>query len=397
MSITILIGTMWLAPTPIDMLVYQAGAREYLAGGSLYDQPFEVAGIRLPFIYPPFAALLLSPFTLVDGYTAGLIIMVLSAVLLAIALWFTARYLFVNDADALLFTSWAWGVALVLEPLRNNANFGQINMVVAFLVFLDIVPRSRRIPQGWLIGIAAAIKLTPAVMLLVFLIRRDLRALLMAVIGATSATLIGTIHNPSQTRDFYTNAIFVLNDNSKIGVNIGYVTNQSLKGVLTRLWSSHEAAQAATSTITLLWLLGSVLLVGIFFVIIRVILQHGLFFEAALVNTALMLLISPISWSHHWVWWPIWLAVLFYYSRALHNQAMVITGEIMTFLMLTVPPHWWLGKGKSNQAFDQIFYMKMLMNDYFFWALGLVIMMVIHIGTMTTLRESLFRPTAASH
>ncbi|MDF5821807.1 glycosyltransferase family 87 protein [Corynebacterium felinum] len=358
----------------IDMIVYRAGAHAYLDGLSLYDEPFDAYDLKLPFIYPPFAALLLSPFTVMSEAVAGYTMVGLSALLLLVCVWFVAKHVF--PQHALLVTSWAWGLGLMLEPVRHNAGFGQINMWLLALVLLDIVPRKRVIPQGWLIGVAAAIKLTPVVMLFVFLIKKDVRALVSAAVGFVLATAAGMVHNPKQTWDFYTHALFVMNDNSKIGVNIAYISNQSIKGVLTRLWPSNEAASLASSTISLLWLIASLIAVGVFFFLIRALLRQGKFFEAALANSALMLLISPISWSHHWVWWPVWLMVIFSYAWTLKNQGLRNFALIITFLMLTLPPHWWLGDPTGDQDFQQTLYMKLFMDDYFFWSIALTAVLI---------------------
>ena len=78
-----------------------------------------------------------------------------------------------------------------LEPIRSNFDFGQINVVLMTLVIADCVPRRTPWPRGMLLGVAIALKLTPAVFLLYFLLRRDTRALLVTVASAVVATLAG--------------------------------------------------------------------------------------------------------------------------------------------------------------------------------------------------------------
>jgi hypothetical protein len=372
----------------IDMIIYRAGAEAYLAGGSLYDEPFTAYDLKLPFIYPPFAALLLAPFTFVSGDTAGYLMVASSGLLMLVCVWFLMRYLIKNPQLRWLATSWAWALSLVAEPLRQNASFAQINMWLLALVFLDIVPRKRILPQGWLIGVAAAIKLTPLVMLFVFLIKKDWRALLSAAGGALAATAVGAVINPKQTWAFYTDAIFVMNDNSKIGVNVAYISNQSIKGVLTRLWPSNDAANAATHTINLLWLVLALSTVVAFFFVIKRLLHHDLFLEAALANSVLMLLISPISWSHHWVWLPLWFIVLAYYAWGLQNRFAQYFGLSTGFFFITIPPHWWLGDPKGDQDFQQILYMKLFMDDYFSWAIILVIILYLAAPQLAALRDT---------
>ncbi len=376
-SIMVMVVQVLSTTDRIDMMVYRAGAQAYVDGGSLYGEPFEVFGLKLPFIYPPFAALLLAPFTLLTDVGAGYAMVVISALFLLVCIWFLAQNLLRDTGLALLLTSWAWGLILLSEPVRANASFGQINMWLLVLVFLDLVPRRRRIPQGWLIGVAAAIKLTPVVMLFVFLIKRDWRAIASAIVGFLGATGVAALYNTRETVDFYTRAIFIMNDNSKIGVNIAYISNQSIKGVITRLWPSNDAANAASSLINIIWLVLVAVTIAAFFFIIKALLNRDLFLLAAFANSALMLLISPISWNHHWVWLPLWLIVLWHYSWRLRSRDGLVTAAILSFFTLTVPPQWWLGDPTGDQDFQQHLFMKIFMDDYFFWCLMLTVMLCV--------------------
>src|SRR6202011_1001572 len=80
---------------------------------------------------------------------------------------------------------------IYLEPIRSNFDFGQINVVLMTLVMADCLPRRTPWPRGMLLGVAIALKLTPAVFLLYFLLRRDTRALLVTAASAVVATLAG--------------------------------------------------------------------------------------------------------------------------------------------------------------------------------------------------------------
>jgi alpha-1,2-mannosyltransferase len=61
-------------------------------------------------------------------------------------------------------------VAMVLEPVRSTIGFGQVNLILMGLVALDcLLPRTRW-PRDLLVGLAAAIKLTPAVFVVFFLV-----------------------------------------------------------------------------------------------------------------------------------------------------------------------------------------------------------------------------------
>ena len=50
----------------IDMEVYRAGGRAILDNTPLYDHWFRAGNIQLPFTYPPFGALILTPLSIFD-------------------------------------------------------------------------------------------------------------------------------------------------------------------------------------------------------------------------------------------------------------------------------------------------------------------------------------------
>ena len=66
-------------------------------------------------------------------------------------------------------------LAILSQPFRSTLDFGQVNAFLMVLVAVDcLVVRDRRY-RGVLVGLAAAIKLTPAIFVLYFLLRRDWR------------------------------------------------------------------------------------------------------------------------------------------------------------------------------------------------------------------------------
>ncbi len=119
-----------------------------------------------------------------------------------------------------------------LEPIRANFEFGQINVVLMTLVIADCVPRKTPWPRGILLGIAIALKLTPAVFLLYFLLRRDTRALLVtASIGASSRPW-SVSYSPGATPwEYWTETV---HNTDRIGTAT-LNTNQNIAGALARL------------------------------------------------------------------------------------------------------------------------------------------------------------------
>ena len=70
-------------------------------------------------------------------------------------------------------------------------------------VVVDCLSPASRLPRGILVGLAAAIKVTPAAFLLFFLLRKDFRALVTAAVTGLVATGVGFAVAPSESVRFW--------------------------------------------------------------------------------------------------------------------------------------------------------------------------------------------------
>ena len=120
---------------------------------------------------------------------------------------------------------------IYLEPIRSNFDFGQINVVLMTLVIADCVPRRTPWPRGMLLGVAIALKLTPAVFLLYFVLRRDGRALLVTAASVVVATLAGFALAWRDSLEYWTDTV---RNTDRIGTAT-LNTNQNIAGALARL------------------------------------------------------------------------------------------------------------------------------------------------------------------
>ncbi len=180
-----------------------------------------------------------------------------------------------------------------LEPIDANFDFGQINVVLMTLVIADCVPRRTPWPRGVLLGVAIALKLTPAVFLLYFVLRRDTRALVVAAASAVVATLVGFAFAWRDSWEYWTDTV---RNTDRIGTAT-LNTNQNIAGALARLGLGE-------STDFVLWTLACLVVLGLTIWAVRRVLRacdEGP--VLALICVAMFgLVVSPVSWSHHWVW-----------------------------------------------------------------------------------------------
>ncbi len=249
LSIAAVLWAGWrlLATTPyrIDIDVYRMGGRAWLDGTSLYRDGVlfhTVAGLNLPFTYPPLAAAVFSPFAWLSLNAASATITVITFALLVVTTLIVLTRLRVWEESASISApAWrrrCWLAAVIvapavvyLEPIRSNFEFGQINVVLMTLVIADCVPRRTPWPRGVLVGLAIALKLTPAVFLLYFLLRRDTRALVASVTSAILATAVGFVVAARDSWEYWTETV---RDTDRIGTAT-YLTNQNIAGTLARL------------------------------------------------------------------------------------------------------------------------------------------------------------------
>ncbi len=337
-----------------DSTVYMMGGEALVNGQPLYAELFDLGDISLPFIYPPIGAALFAPFGYFDFITAeltGNLIVVFSSLLLLGCLYLVSNAVLGGRDHMLAFTIAAvtWPVALFAEPVWLNADLGQINVIIMALVVYDLLPIKRRLPPGVLIGLAAAIKLTPLAMLLYFLVKKDFRSIINATISLVVFTGIGAIISWKQTKEFFTTVLFSLNADGDSGVSTVFQSNSSLQAMIYRWWPTPEAAEAS-SLPSILWLLLSVISIVAAAFLMHHLFVRGLMVEAVMVNAMLMLLISPISWSHHWVWLPLWALVflLRFWQHPARPRVLLYSGAALSILILMLPPKWWFGRDDVN-------------------------------------------------
>ncbi|WP_315903688.1 glycosyltransferase 87 family protein [Streptomyces rhizosphaerihabitans] len=305
-----------------DLRVYYGAVDTWVHhGGSVYD--YRVPGTTYGFTYPPFAAVGMLPMALVGLSTA-----------IAVGLLFNvaalASVVGILVGPALRRYGW-FGFALtacllaLFEPVRDTFSFGQVNLVLLALVLSDAwllsSGRGRRAGVG--IGLAAAIKLTPALFIALLLLGRRWRAAGVATAVALAATALAAWAAPDASRFYWTDALW---DTSRIG-RLAYVSNQSLQGVLARLVAPEEPNRALWATLALLVLCVWARRTS------RALADEDWTAAFALTGLAACL-VSPITWVHHLVWLLPSFAVL------LHRRRLRVAAALYAVLCSSVVWLW---------------------------------------------------------
>ncbi|GAB3886562.1 glycosyltransferase 87 family protein [Terrabacter terrigena] len=279
----------------VDLDVYVMGARTLLDGGDLYAV---ASGVDLRFTYSPFAAAVFVPLALLPVGAARFVLTAASAAALAIVITVVARRLELRPASI----AWLVVATAALEPIMRNLLLGQVNLILMAMVVIDllVLPTRRR---GFLIGIAAGIKLTPAVFVVYFLLKRDWASLVRTGIGFAASVAVGWLVAPAASASFWGGGFLGL---SKFGSDAVVGTdNQSLLAAALRLLGRPELPLVAQAALALA---GVALGAAAARHSLR---QRGPGAEVSAVVWIAFggLLGSPVSWSHHWVWVIVVLAV----------------------------------------------------------------------------------------
>ena len=296
--------------TGADFLQEWLSARDYWNGGPVYS-PLAEALFRqtgqpappgfLPWnAHPPVAVLLTLPFGWLGYADAHLLwnVMTVPLFLLAIAvvvseLNFPFRWLSLIPTLCLL---------VACYPLYDQIVQGQWNCVLAGLLIVTWWAARRGLPAlaGWALGTAAAIKLFPGFLFVIFLLRGEFRAVLIGVLVAVAWNLLAMLVLGGDAFSTYITQVI-----PALEVYRGFWQNLALEGWIRRVFGLDSTGRSLP-----IWQAPSVvaagLLLGLRLLITAVVIhaawqsrRTGDIDKAFAVSILGLLLISPITWSHY--------------------------------------------------------------------------------------------------
>jgi alpha-1,2-mannosyltransferase len=315
----------------LDLRVYREAGHALVHGGSPFTANFTVH--HLPFTYTPFALLVLLPLAFGSLGLVETLWWLLSVVCFVGAVYLVLTASFTLPARrALAVAALLCGLAtLALEPVRSNMDYAQINLVLMVMIVADLT-RVRAPWRGVLIGLASAIKLTPLVFFFAFVVSKDWRSVARGVGVFVGVTAISWAVLPHDSALYWFHQV---TDAGRTG-QLGDVSNQSWNGLLHRPpFNGGHLGTALWLGLALATLVGGVLLT-------RWLLEAARTAEAVVVLALTELLVSPVSWTHHWSWLtlaPIAAATLWAVHRVVAVMVLVLVG------LAVVAPYWWIQHG----------------------------------------------------
>ncbi|TXI56153.1 MAG: mannosyltransferase [Mycolicibacterium mageritense] len=308
----------------VDLHVYLGGAAALDHPGTLYRYEYSdvTPDFPLPFTYPPFAAVVFYPLHLLPfGFVALAWQLGCIAALYGIVR-ITQRLLnLTSTRQAMLWTA----LGIWTEPVRSNLDYGQVNLVLVLAV-LYAVYCTRWWLSGLLVGLAAGVKLTPAVAGLYFAGARRWAVAVFSALVFFGTIGVSALVTGDQTRYYFTE---LLGDASRVGP-IGTSFNQSWRGAISRILG-YDAEY------------GPLVLAGIAVTAVLAVLAWRAIggdadrLGAILIVSLFGLLLSPISWTHHWVWLVPLMMWLFHGPLADRSGARLLGWVWLALTLVGVP------------------------------------------------------------
>jgi alpha-1,2-mannosyltransferase len=288
----------------LDLLVYRdAGlvvqhVRPYYdahLASPLYDWPGPPGYGGIKFTYPPFAALLFATIPahvrllLLEQISSAInVLAVMVATLATVGALARERGLTVKRGIGIVLLTAA--VALMIEPVQRTFYLGQVELVLMALVIWDVCQPDGRWWKGIGVGIAAGVKMVPLIFIPYLLLTRRFRAAAVASATFAATVAVGFFALPKDSSRWWLHGRFL---RGSYDTNILYGGNQSLLALIERLGGTGTHA---------IWLVAAAILVivGLGAATLLDQMGHRVLGVAACALTGV--LVSPISWDHHWVW-----------------------------------------------------------------------------------------------
>lgn len=278
-----------------DLHIYQGAVQHVQAGQPLYQYAAENGG---PFTYPPFAALVLWPIGYLPEGVLQAIWMPLTCAAVALLAAAVGGALSPARHRRPVAVAAAACALMLSAPVQSNLRFGQVSIFIVLLALVDAMGLTPARWRGSLVGIAAAIKLTPLLFVAYFLIARRYRDAARAGAAFVGCAVIAALLLPTESAQFWTGTIA---ETDRIG-NLASLGNQSVHGMLLRLGVADDVLPAVWAGLV-------AVICGIALLRARRIGLAGRPVHAAVLVGCATVAASPVSWTHHQIW-PVLAAML---------------------------------------------------------------------------------------
>ncbi len=277
-----------------DLVLFREAGRAVLDGVPLYSLRFDDVG---GWTWPPFGALFMVPLAVVPDAALMPLAYAANVGFLVAIVWICTGPLRLRLPGAVPRRLAVVGltlVALPITPVADVLGLGQIGLLLLLLCTLDLVVVQRRTPKagGILVGVATAIKITPALFIVHFLVTRQWRAAATAATTVVACWSVAAVLLWDDTYTYWSQGL-LLHVNERIDDFGSWVYNQSWMGLVDGL--------PAPLPLVLWVVLSAVTLVVALRAAANAHRAHDPVIVLGLVGLA-SVLVTPVAWHHHAVW-----------------------------------------------------------------------------------------------
>jgi alpha-1,2-mannosyltransferase len=244
------------------------------------------------FTYTPFAAIVFAGFSFVAWSALRWLMTLASVAAIPVTAWLTLGALGKRGTGRIAMALVVGAVGLWIEPVTKALFLGQIEPLLLVLVVWDLTrPDDSRL-KGAGIGIAAGIKLVPLLFIPYLLVAGKIRQAIVATVTLAITVLLGFAVLPGPSISYWLSGYFIRPGRTG---GVDSLVNQSLLGMLARHAGSGNAAQPVWLPVAIVVALGGICAAALFT-------RAGKPVHGWVLVGVTSVLVSPISWDHHWVW-----------------------------------------------------------------------------------------------
>ena len=327
-----------------DLVVYRNGGLIVRHVGPAYDAHrasplYDWTGQNgVQFTYPPFAAVVFAVASVLSWTAMRWAMTLVSLAALGLSLWLVFGALGYPDRPRVRLgaTLGVSALALLTEPVQQTLALGQVNLLLMLLVIVDLLTGLEGRTRWWHgigIGLAAGVKLTPLIFIPYLLLTRRYRQAAVATGVFVATVALGYAVLPKDSGTYWVHGLFLKANRI---VFLGTRGNQSLRGAVTRLAGSVTSGTAP-------WIAVAILVVIAGLVAAAVLDRAGHPVPGMLACALTGLLVSPLSWDHHWVWVAPAIALLAHQgarARGRVRAAWWVTGGVLVLVFGAWPQLW---------------------------------------------------------
>jgi alpha-1,2-mannosyltransferase len=307
-----------------DLRIYVTSVREVLDGQYLYD-------LEPPFTYPPFALLVFAPFAWIPVAVLAVLFQLAKFVAIGES---ARRYIRHRGSADRAYTGRAVLLALLavifVDPVGVDVFDGQINLVLLFVVIADLMRPADSRWRGVGVGLAAGVKVMPALFIVYLLVSRQFRAAAVATGTFLAAVTVGFAVQPRASWAYWTDVMW---DGTRIWPRPDVLLNQTVRGVVVRALGEDNRP---------LWAGLALVAVATGLAVAAALHRRGLELAALCMTGLTAAVITPQGWIHHWVWLAPTLLLL---AMAAHRSVAAWTGVVLLFVVVNGRFYYQVGRG----------------------------------------------------